>query len=452
MWNNRQRKGGYPEYPTPPTQPISRPRVRTAMANDDSNLVSDMSSPNTEEIALATPIMSRPRVGTAMFIDDSNLVSDMSSPNTEATSLDSETDFSDIYDMYDPQKTYEKANMPEQNERLQVVWENIVLKDQSPYFLDYKQDKFGNNALNWATRKKKNYVEIVKDLLDLGADPNIQNNYQNDTPLVNALFRKDEKMVAMLLKYGADPNIQSAMGNTPLILASGAGGDAQNFDIVKLLLNNGANPNIQNDQGMTALNWALESLNIKGEPEIAELLLKNGANPNLKPVEGNTPLLNASWKRDKKIAEMLLKYGADPNIQTDMGNTPLSLASGAGKDTQDSDLVKLLLNNDLTDPNIQDSNGNTALNWALKFQTETDPKIVEMLLENGANPNLRNKNGTSPLLDATLFKDEKIVEMLLKYGADPHLADKRGVDPFYAERVTGRGKVRNMLEKKRRFY
>ncbi|MEQ3657002.1 MAG: ankyrin repeat domain-containing protein [Dokdonia sp.] len=51
--------------------------------------------------------------------------------------------------------------------------------------------------------------------------------------------------------------------------------------------------------------------------------------------------------------------------------------------------------------------------------------IVALLLENGANPNIADANGTTALIYASLFQLNDIAGLLLKYKANPHAKDNR---------------------------
>ena len=53
-------------------------------------------------------------------------------------------------------------------------------------------------------------------------------------------------------------------------------------------------------------------------------------------------------------------------------------------------------------------------------------KVVEILLKNKANPNIADKQGSTPLIYATLAKNEKIIKLLLSKGADKSHKDNRG--------------------------
>ena len=64
---------------------------------------------------------------------------------------------------------------------------------------------------------------------------------------------------------------------------------------------------------------------------------------------------------------------------------------------------------------VLDDFGTTPL---IKLVIEQDYKMVELFLQNGANPNCRRKNGETPLMTAAYNSDVKMINLLLKYGAD----------------------------------
>lgn len=123
-------------------------------------------------------------------------------------------------------------------------------------------------------------------------------------------------------------------------------------------------------------------------------------------------------KNDLEKARLLLEAGADPDIIVDK-TSPLSNAVR----NSNYDMVKLLLDFH-ADPNTY-YNEETALTLAI-FQrcTSTRPileAIIQLLLEHNADPNLKNKQGVSPLLIALSWKNKRnIVEQLLKHGANPN--------------------------------
>jgi ankyrin repeat protein len=81
-------------------------------------------------------------------------------------------------------------------------------------------------------------VERVKKSLDLGANPNIKNEF-GLTPLHFSVHKKQVEIMKFLIEHGADPNAKAVGEWTPLHEATFVG----NTDALLLLLNNGADVN-----------------------------------------------------------------------------------------------------------------------------------------------------------------------------------------------------------------
>lgn len=73
------------------------------------------------------------------------------------------------------------------------------------------------------------------------------------------------------------------------------------------------------------------------------------------------------------------------------------------------------------DVNARNEHGDTALSIAI---SDVDSGVGEWLLENGANPNIKNLRGGSPPCSAAMGGNEKAIELLGRYGADWELEDK----------------------------
>uniref|UniRef100_A0ABD2WG78 Uncharacterized protein n=1 Tax=Trichogramma kaykai TaxID=54128 RepID=A0ABD2WG78_9HYME len=113
---------------------------------------------------------------------------------------------------------------------------------------------------------------------------------------------------------------------------------------------------------------------------------------------GQTPLHIALSRDtlDKDLVQLLLKEGVDPRQFNAEGLTPLHIFC---KKYDDVDLAMLLLdlNNEkhqLAQVDVQDNLGNAPLHLALEHRHRN---VAEFLLRNGADPNLANAKGFTPL-------------------------------------------------------
>ncbi len=94
------------------------------------------------------------------------------------------------------------------------------------------------------------------------------------------------------------------------------------------------------------------------------------------------------------------------------------------------------------DPNVRESDGSTALAWAAM---RVNREIAAMLLNAGANPNLTNELGIGPLALAITNGSPEIVKLLLANRADPNLARESGETPLMTAARLGHVDVMKML-------
>jgi len=281
----------------------------------------------------------------------------------------------------------------------------------------------------------KNDVAAVDSLLKAGTDPNGTNDY-GATALYAAAANADPAMTAKLLAAGANPNAALLEGETPLMEAALRG----NLATVKALLAAGADPNLQEQSGgQTALMWALS----QRHSAIVDELIRNKADVNLASKTGSTPLMFAA-QGDLKSTRLLLAAGARPNTQhPDNGQTALIIASTMGN----TEIVEALLENG-ADPNIRDGNTFTALHAAVRdsdYGADHASRVaaaatVKVLLAHGADPNARidqkkqtvravNEQafqGATPLALAAEVNSLDAIKELVKGGADPKIPTEQG--------------------------
>jgi Ankyrin repeats (3 copies) len=150
-------------------------------------------------------------------------------------------------------------------------------------------------------------VEKAKTLLMLGAHAKVRDGW-GYTPLHEAAGNNHPEMVRLLLDRGADVNAPSIPArNTPLIYAAaGYAGP----EVVELLLDHGATTDrvgYHGSEGCTALQKAA----LNGRVDVVRTLLKRGISPNEK-AGTHSALYHAQKQGHTDIAQILLDAGADP--------------------------------------------------------------------------------------------------------------------------------------------
>ncbi len=73
-------------------------------------------------------------------------------------------------------------------------------------------------------------------------------------------------------------------------------------------------------------------------------------------------------------------------------------------------------------------------------------KIVELLLENGANVNITNRNESSPLIISSLKGHKEIVKLLLEYKADINQKNCAGVTALDSAHSRGLNEIEEILK------
>ena len=267
------------------------------------------------------------------------------------------------------------------------------------------QDDEGMTPLACAIVQEQ--TDVVRFLLDKGADPNIPNRNKL-TPLDHACGRDKTialPLVELLLAKGAEVNPTNEPGHTPLSWAV----SSDNTQLVKLLLDRGADVKTKSDVGDTILHSAAD----RGDAEIAALLIEHGADVNAKIIGGTTPLHNAAWNGREAVVKLLLSKGAEADPKLTTGVTPLFNAAGPGAERNGKACVEILLARG-ADINVTDDQGRTLLHTAAYYGNK---EVTEILLAHGEAVNVKNKRGETPLQVATNSHHPAIVELLRQHGA-----------------------------------
>ena len=259
----------------------------------------------------------------------------------------------------------------------------------------------GQTPLMTAARTGK--LDAVEALLAHGADVDAAEGFRGQTALMWAAGEGHLDVVTALINAGANVNAKSKAGSTPLLFAvRGA-----HVDTLRYLLDHGANANDLAPDGTSALNVAI----VNAFYEIASVLLDYKADPNL-PDARASPLHIIAWLRKPgstgdagvgdlppaaprptggvtsiELAKKLLAHGANPNVRVDWPEMRFDTVGGTTRNPPGMVLGRHLLT----------YNGATAFYVAAK---NGDAELMRLLAAGGADPNITNRFGITPLMVA----------------------------------------------------
>lgn len=295
------------------------------------------------------------------------------------------------------------------------------------------------------------HLGVVKYLLKHGAEVDLHTtNNRGATPLFSACAGGQIEVVKYLLEQRAevDAHIKDIKGATPLFIACYHG----HLEVVKYLINHVIEVGIQTTEndGWTPLHAAC----LNGHLEVVKYLSKcvkevgintknnKGATPffiaccfdHLDAVKhllehevvvdihktnnkGWTPLYAASFNGHSQTVERLLKSGADIdiNIRSNAGGTPFSAACFKGHLGVAEHLLKY---------GIGDRSLFARALSAASYSGHTE--MVKMLLDNGADIDVRNIDGQTPLICTIIRSHTPTYRLLVKSNADTKIVDDYG--------------------------
>lgn len=202
----------------------------------------------------------------------------------------------------------------------------------------------------------KNNRELVELLLQKGAEPTIED-------LIEAMNSSIERYSLAMLQYLVDEVIKSKRKMLaeedvfPVLVQAAQRSHSDMSDIVKYLIE-------------------------KFDKRCFLVCAKDGA--------GNTALHYAAMENNRPTMEVLIMKGASVDKPNNDGQTPMHLAAKQGCDSS----VNTLLSKNRAAIDIQDQAGQTALHLAAQ---QGHQRVVRVLLARGANKNLVNQAGQTPL-------------------------------------------------------
>jgi RNA polymerase sigma factor (sigma-70 family) len=295
-------------------------------------------------------------------------------------------------------------------------------------------------------------LERVRELV--AEDPSLANRPSDyvtyyacsGTPLRNAAAGGHIEIVKLLLEHGADPNLPEE-GIAPRGHALHSAVCNGHIEIVKLLLDKGAYPNVEIESSADTLSAAIARSNqpmidllcsygaarpvhllahygdletaaavFAANPALADDLAALGSAASLEPFvrlmlryQPDLPKRASIGAPKREVTELLFRHGMDPNRPNWLGITPLHRFAKSGDVENAAIFIDHGADLHARDEDIR----STPLGWAAKFGKI---RMVELLLRRGAKLNLPDDPPwATPLAWATRRGHSQIVELLKKY-------------------------------------
>ena len=322
-----------------------------------------------------------------------------------------------------------------------------------------KENWRGQTALMWAVAQKR--PGVVQALIEAGADIHARTKSWYElvnptgsedgsgvewveqggfTALLFAAREGDLQSARLLLEKGANVNDSAANGASALVIAA----HSNNPALAAFLLDKGADPNAA-AAGYGALHLAI----LHADLTLVRQLLARGANPNLpleratagrrssaelqlRPaVRGATPFWIAARFGEPHVMQALIDAGADPLFvkttgvpaivqASEVNGRPLPEPAGMtalmaalapenirrrlltptanAEEPVVLEAVKIAIARGI-DVNAVDDDGDSAMHRAVRLRFNS---VVQFLAENGARLDVRNKEGQTPLMIASM--------------------------------------------------
>lgn len=261
----------------------------------------------------------------------------------------------------------------------------------------------GFSALHYAFQFAS--VETIKVLLAAGADP-FYEDHQGAPAIYEGFLRmlqspqderelKDSLPVSIFFDdYNFSHIHRVVLGARPLGLQAELGSGIHGADV-----------NAQDDMNMTPLHWAA----LKSDDKAVAMLLAAGAMVDVPDRKGKTALHKSCLVGSEACVANLIAFGADVDAGDQYGYRPMHFA--VHYDASGT-LISMLVSNGADIDDARNIFNRTPLIRAATFNSVRTSKF---LLENGANANIPDREGDTPLFEAATRNAHDCLELLLAW-------------------------------------
>jgi ankyrin repeat protein len=274
----------------------------------------------------------------------------------------------------------------------------------------------GMTALLHAARE--GHVESARVLLEGGADVDQVSVGDRTSPLLMAALNGQFDVALLFVEQGADPNLAASTDGASALFAvlqtqwapqsnypqprAHDRQEAEHLDVLRALLEAGADPNVRLNTHLWYWEYGLTKLGID--------------------LQGATPFWRATFAQDLEAMKLLAGYGADPNIPTSWPAVGMrERRQQDGRQQEDSGLPSLLEGMPSAYPVHIAAGGGWLGLGAFSVRSVPDQfmsALRYLIDEHGADVDLRDSWGYTPLHYAASRGDNEMIRYLVTQGAD----------------------------------
>jgi ankyrin repeat protein len=262
---------------------------------------------------------------------------------------------------------------------------NLLLVSEALHKFNLQENEFFDDKLSFISLAVLNVCSpiVIEKLIEHGADPNRISFLAYIWPTERQIFNSFEPALITATRH-------------------------KNIKLCRVLLKRGAKINKSDSFSMTALHWA-SSLNFT---EIVEMLFEYNANVNLMDLNNETPLQKAILNGHKGVVEV---YAKNCKLESKCREY-----FQAAIDSSDIDIFRILLDN------IKSGH----VDFDLNFIDESVGSLLHYAVILCNVQNNLNKLNLKELLDSPISK-VKIIELLIEFGAEINSINKLGETPLH---------------------
>ena len=283
----------------------------------------------------------------------------------------------------------------------------------------------GLAALHFAARQGA--MATADALLKGGANINQRGAGDRTTPILVAAINGHFDLVSDLLDHGADPNLASEGGVTPLYAVINVQWQPRSFypqprsylqqklgylELMKKLLDKGADPNARTNRNTWFTQYNFDLLRTDDS--------------------GASPFWRAAYASDIAAMKMLIEHGADPNVFTMKVATRGNFQGGTrgGADVDPSGRPPLPTGGPGTPPLVAAAGAGYSEGFAgnaHRFAPTGMMAAVKYLVEEvGVDVNAEDEDGSTAVHNAASRGDNEMILYLVSKGADVKKVNRRG--------------------------